>query len=224
MVSDVPPSPESVPPKPFVLMSEQALVRQSHGRTGAGGRGGLSVPWEKGKCKGYSSVTESHRTQPCAVFSQGLQKHRQTVATKTKKDATKTKKDATRTAHSSAVKMISCSCYSSLEEGIKKMLVSKERSFQRPEPSSIHRFHHQKKTQKRAWAMIHSNPVVDFIFLPPVSCSDMFQCRDKEPWLQLLKIQEVFSYWMVPSFSICVHERDQGMQEVLCRYSTLHWG
>lgn len=52
--------------------------------------------------------------------------------------APKTKNEATRTAHSFAVEMTSCSGYTSLEEGIKKMLVSVEEEFskdQSPLPS-----------------------------------------------------------------------------------------
>lgn len=94
--------------------------------------------------------------------------------------APNTKNEATRTAHSSAVEMTSCSGYTSLEEGIKKMLVSAEEEFskdQSPLPSIDFT---TKKTQERDPALLHSNPVVDFISLSPASCSDMLQCRDRQ--------------------------------------------
>lgn len=95
--------------------------------------------------------------------------------------APKTKNEATRTAHSFAVEMTSCSGYTSPEEGIKKMLVSVEEEFskdQSPLPSID--FTTKKKNQERAPALLHSNPVVDFISLSPASCSDILQRRDRQ--------------------------------------------
>lgn len=136
--------------------------------------------------------------------------------------APKTKNEATRTAHSFAVEMTSCSGYTSLEEGIKKMLVSAEEEFskdQSPLPSIDFT---TKKKQERAPALLHPSGGFHLSF-----SSKLLRHPSTQGQTAVTAVPKNSGGIQVSNGakllgSVC--ERDQGVQEVPCRFCPPHWG